>query len=369
MLVKNCKDEQDVEKNWKRYILYLVLGFTILFLFGCGVNNPTVSPITTQEITASPQPTETPKPTVTPTPLPPLAILLAPEGSNPDLVVSISKLLEDQASRNGYRFEQRLQLTEDELGGVNFVVALPPYPELGALAASSHQTKFLAVGFNDLEPGENLSLVSTSTTAPEQQGFLAGYIAAVISSDWRVGVVSTSDTPSGTAARNGFLNGAVYYCGLCRPTYPPYYDAAGNILSYPTYVELPSDASPEEHLQAAQIMVDRHAEIVYVRSGAGSEELLQMLAEAGVTLIAESEPPAGTGSQWAATIQPGLLTAFEEVLAGLFEGRTGEKGLPVFELTHTNPDYLSQGKLDLIQRVSSDLIAGYIDPNPEPAAP
>lgn len=358
-----------MEKNWKRYILYLVVVFNILFLFGCGVNNPTESPIITQELTASPQPTETPEPTVTPTPLPPLALLLAPEGSNPDLIVSISTVLEDQASLNGYRFEQRLQLTEAELAGVDFVVALPPYPELNALAASAQQTKFLAVGFNDLEPGENLSLISTSTTAPEQQGFLAGYIAALISSDWRVGIISTADTPSGTAERNGFLNGAVYYCGLCRPIYPPYYDAGGNILSYPTYVELPSSASPEALLQAAQMMVDRHAEIVYVSPGAGSEEMLQMLAEAGVTLIAESEPPAGTGSQWAATIRPGLLNTVDEMLAALFAGRTGEKGSPVFELMHTNPDYLSPGKLDLIQRVSSELTAGYIDANPEPAVP
>lgn len=358
-----------MEKNSKHYLKYLALVITAVLLFGCGAADPTEAPIPTQEITASPQLSATPEPTVTPTPLPPLAILLAPEGSDPGWAASIRQLYEDQAAQHGYRFEQRSELTEDDLEGTSLVVALPPFDGLGELAAAAAGVKFLAVGFNDLEPSDNLSVISTAGTAPDHQGFLAGYLAAILSSDWRVGIISVSDAPAGTSARDGFLNGAVYFCGLCRPSYPPYYDSSGNILSYPTFVELSSSASSEEWLQAAQAMIDRRVEVVYILPGGGSEEMQQVLAEAGVILIGGTEPAPGTGQQWAATVQPDLLEAFDALLAGLFEGRTGERASAVFELTNANPAYLTPGKIDLVQRLSADLIAGYIQPRLEPAGP
>ena len=118
---------------------------------------------------------------------------------------------------------------------------------------------------------------------PDQQGFIAGVIAAMLSNDWRVGVISLSDTVEGHAARTGFLNGVVYFCGLCRPAHPPFYE-------YPLVYELPSTATSAEWQEAANYMVDHDVLAVYVFPQAGDESMLSILAAGKINIISSGEP-------------------------------------------------------------------------------
>ena len=89
----------------------------------------------------------------------------------------------------GLRFQVLTNLTEDDFQQDEYqiVVVLAPFPDLQTLAESTPDTKFLAVGFNDLAPGENLSVLRSGGGDYDIQGFIAGYIAALITPDWRVG--------------------------------------------------------------------------------------------------------------------------------------------------------------------------------------
>jgi hypothetical protein len=166
------------------------------------------------------------------------------------------------------------------------LAALPPDPGLVEMAGTAPNTQFLGINIPGLEPGTNLSVIQDQAASPETLGFIAGYLAAVATPEWRVGLISSSDSSAGIAQRQGFINGAVFFCGLCRQTYPPY-------LNYPVYAEAASSANPSDWLAAADTLIDSAVQSAYIPPGVGDQSLYEYLAAAGVNLIGTSPPPPG----------------------------------------------------------------------------
>jgi basic membrane lipoprotein Med (substrate-binding protein (PBP1-ABC) superfamily) len=239
---------------------------------------------------------------------------------------------------------------------IEMVVAVPPDVGLAELVAVAPDTQFVASDIPDLPPAANLTTISTQAGRPDQQGFIAGEIAAMLSEDWRVGAISLSDTTEGRSARSGFVNGVVYFCGLCRPIHPPFYE-------YPTYVELPATATSAEWQEAANYMVDHAVRSVYVYPQAGDEAMLSILAQAGINIIGGIEPPASVASSWAVSLTSDPITFIQEQVAGLLDGSiSGGQTLTVpIQFTNINPSIFTPGKQSLAQQTLSDLQAGYID--------
>ena len=157
-------------------------------------------------------------------------------------------------------------------------------------------------------------MIGAAGDRPDQQGFIAGVIAAMLAPDWRAGVISLSDTVDGRSARTGFLNGVVYFCGLCRPIHPPFYE-------YPLYFELPLSATTAEWQEAANYMVDHYAQAVYVYPGAGDEAMLSTLAAAGVSIISSGEPPDAASENWVVSLTTDPFSLILEQVEGLLNGR------------------------------------------------
>ena len=195
-------------------VTVLLVGTCVLFaLPACStVDTQVATPVPTNATTAtvSAPPTDTPQPS--PTPEPGAVILLAPPGAAPGLVGTMETVIAELAEADGLVVHTRSEMTEaDWDADVRVVVVLPPDPGVGALAAAHPDTQFLAVGVPDLEAMDNLSVLGAQGERLDRQGFLAGYLAAVITPDWRVGVIGRADTPSGAAAQAGFTNGAIFY--------------------------------------------------------------------------------------------------------------------------------------------------------------
>ena len=352
--------------NSYRFLRPIILILACLILLACSSPTPetpapsTPSPAAT-EITETTAPSETPSPP--PTRSTEIAILLAPPGSDPGQVEGLQATLAELASGAGLDFQLHSSLTPAELDpNLRVLVALPPDPGLETLAASAPGTQFLGIGIPGLEPGANLSVISGQGSGPDQQGFLAGYIAALVTPDWRVGALSLSDTPAGMAARQGFLNGVVFFCGLCRPTYPPY-------LTYPMYVELPSGASPAEWQAAADTLKGSSVQTIFLAPGAGDEALLTDLAQAGVNLIGSASPPPALKNRWVATVSVDLDPALRQLWPDLLAGKGGADLSPSLEIGDVNPDLLSQGRQRLVDEFVENLQAGFIDTGVTGAGP
>ncbi len=346
-----------MRRHFHHTILVVITSCLVVLLSACSAVFPTQIP------SATPSPSQaatfTQVPTVTPTPTPPapVAVLLAAPRSDPALRSSVQAELNDPITQAGLRWEVRQQLGEEDLvPELKLVVALPPDPGLAQLAAAAPSTQFVAYGVPGLDPAPNLTIIASESIAADQQGFIAGVIAAMLSADWRVGVISISDTVDGRSARTGFLNGAIYFCGLCRPVHPPFYE-------YPLYSELPTTATSAEWQEAANYMVDHMVETVYVYSQAGDEAMLSILSQAKLNIISSGAPPPSVASSWVVSLGSDPLLVLQNQVKGLLDGSaSGGQVLSVpIQFTHLNPALFSPGKQKLAGQVLADLQAGYID--------
>lgn len=318
----------------------------------------TISPAGQQETTATAvlPIAASDTPVASPVPQRSLVVLLAPPGSDTEDMLALQQALSELATQDGLRFETRETLTDIDLGSeVRILVVMPPDPGVVNLAAANPEVQVLAMGVPGVQAAQNLSVIGTEGERADQQGFLAGYLAALVSPDWRVGVVSRADTVEGKAARNGFVNGVIFYCGLCRPAYPPF-------LQYPITVDLPGGAGETEQQAAADAMTRSAVKTVYVYPGAGDLTLLNLLAQAGINLIGGAEPPAEFQSKWVASIFVDPIGALQEIWPRLLAGEEGiSVGVPLV-VGDRNEALFSVGRQRLVDELLQNLLAGFIDP-------
>jgi hypothetical protein len=335
-----------------------------LFLAGCSGVEPTPTP--TVIPTDTPVPTKTPAPTATS--LPPVGVLLVPDGADPALAARLQTFLSEQIPPQGMRFQVRPSLSRDDFKKDDFqwIIALPPYADLGPLAASIPQSRFLAVGFADLMPAQNLSVISQPEDWAAQQAFMAGYISMVITPDWRAGMLRVN-TPEGDLAAQAFRNGALFFCSspsapgqelFCRPKYAPVYQ-------YPIIAFGELETAPDEWVKPGRFIVGQYVETVFVSPEINSDALPRYLAEEGIAIIGGSQPPDELREQWAASLEFDLFQVFQEFWPQFVAGVDGQQITVPLVVTYANPDLFSVGRQQFVEIMLADLIAGYVDYVPD----
>ena len=326
----------------------------LVVLIGCSTG-----PGTTPEAYPTPTASPTPLPTNTPTPLAPVGVFLTPEGSKPELVEELGALVSQYIKEQGLRYQVLLSLAANDFQTEDYalVVVIPPFPELAALAEGAPDTKFLAIGFDGLSPGDNLSLLGSGGADYDVQGFIAGYMAAMITDDWRVGALSLEEDPNALAARDGFRTGVKYYCGLCNPIYAP----TGLNYLYPKYFDLPADATTSEISFYIDYLVDRVVNTFYIVPGVGTPQIYQ-------TLIGYEKYIIGSGidyreeyrDYWVASLEYDLVNALIEFWPQFIESETGLEEHPPLLITDVNRELLSEGKMNLVYKILEEVQAGFI---------
>jgi hypothetical protein len=329
--------------SWILSILLLIA----LLLLGCslGGSNDDGSVVNSETATEAPAtPTETTSP--------PVMILLAGPESDPTRVNETQSLMAALATEKGMVFEHRQVLdAESAPGNLVLTVALPPANGLQELAAALPGVRFLAIGVAEVSGGGNLVAVGSSGGNPDFQAFMAGYIAAVQSDDWRVGLVYPGGSV-GQAYRNAFLAGAVYYCGFCNPYFPPFNE-------YPLYVEVPVGAGLESYQSAVDNLVGQGVNTIHLAPGAQSEELYRYAANYNLRFVGTAAPPSGLEAYWIASVistqEIDLGLVISQVLSGQGE-IIAESGV---EISFTG---LSEARLEFFREVLDQLESGAIDP-------
>lgn len=342
-----------------KHRLAIIFFTACLFLAACGSTQAGSTPTdfaSTADLEETQMLSPTAKETSAPTKTaePPRVLLVAANQPGMTQHAELEATLEELATKAGLEFETSPVLTPADLTpGLKLVVVLPPDPGLAGLAAEAPDTQFLAIGIPGLAPGANLSLISPGGFPADQMGFLAGYMAAVVTPEWRVGMVGVSDTEQGVQTRQGFLNGVVFFCGLCQQTYTPFY-------TYPMYVELPVAASQTEWQAAADVLVDKAVRTAFIAPGAGDDELLAYLAEAGVQLIGTSSPPPDAQDQWIASITPDVIPTLIIMWPDLLAGKGGLSQPASLTISEINPELFSPGRQRLVEEMVDNLASGVI---------
>ncbi len=329
----------------------------ILLILGiasaCSAATPTIAPeetVMTDE-PQEPEVTETAVPTATPHPK---VALVGFNQETSETSLMVQETVQELAVQNGLSVEQFSDLTMvQSLDGVQLMVIEASIPGIDSFAADKPSINVLVVGQTDLQPGGRLSLVESQGSQADHKGFIAGYLASVMTQDWRVGVITQAGSVEGEMVRAAFNNGVVFYCGLCRPVYPPFY-------TYPITSELAEGSSLDDQMAGSDVLIASAVKTVYVQGSVADDGLLDYLAQAGIQIIGDQPPPSHLQGQWVATIQSNfkeaLLSAWQRIMAG----ESGFEIMAPISVQSANPDLLSSGRLRLVEQLVDELNKGLI---------
>ncbi|MFH1446384.1 MAG: hypothetical protein ABIG43_03115, partial [Chloroflexota bacterium] len=332
----------------KQCLLVLIILLSLIgsSLSACGKNGmPAVAP--TGEGTNQPdsETSATAEPSPTNTALPSQVILWASDGAELSLVSNTQALLLTLAEKDGLELVLSDSLSISDLThAIRIVVALEPAPNLMSLVESAPHVQFLSVNIPNLIPGANLSVVNITKEDVEKRAFMAGYLAAVLTEDYRVGVLVQSGTEFGQSTRDSFFIGARYFCGLCNSRFAP-------IEYYPKLAEIADPTQQQSWQMAADLLIAGSVEAVYVQPEAASIDLLAYLMDSGVRIISAVSPTEGMQTDnWIGTLKLDPSFAIQEMWPKLLNGEGNTQGVLSISLIDTEAGWVSEGRMALFEK-------------------
>jgi hypothetical protein len=319
-------------------------------LSACGAGNEA-------SLTATLAPTDTPipLPTLTATPVVPLTILVLPATLDAETSDLYQKTVYDLAQAAGMRFQVRNTLTAADLEpGLQIVIALPPDPGIVALAAAAPNVQFLAIGMPDVTAGGNVSVLGGNSQS-DIAAFLAGYTAALITDDYRIGMMMPRDNADAIRAFKAYANGMTFYCGTCRPFY--YLNWA-----FPQYIDIPATEEKKNYNAYSDILMSQFkVRTIYLYPDIATLDLETYIGTTGTLMIGTQTPeqlPAG----WVMTIQPDVVKAIQSAWPQLVSGQGGLAVQSPLGLSDIDPTLLSPGRQRLVEQMLLDLQSGFVTP-------
>jgi hypothetical protein len=266
------------------------------------------------------------------------------------------KTVYDLATASGTRFQVRNTLTAEDLADTTLkvVIALPPDPGIAALAPTAPGVQFLAVDIPDLTAGGNVSVLAPNTQV-DLPAFLAGYVAAMITEEYRIGMLIPQGDAEAQRALAAFRTGMTYYCGLCRTFL--YYP-----VTTPDYLEIPASEDPARFGGYANVMINDHdIDTLYIYPSLADDEFLSYVGTTGALLIGTRMPDPRPGG-WVMTIEPNTIKAIQLAWPNLIAGQGGVNVQSPLGLGDVDPSLLTPGRLRLAQETLEGLLAGRIAP-------
>ncbi|MCH7587294.1 MAG: hypothetical protein IIC78_04540 [Chloroflexi bacterium] len=343
----------DTRYRWQAYFPIIAI-----FLSACAPNPTTPAVLPTRPPPSASLTEEIQSPNSTDDALPPKLFIVADPSMHRQIQQHLLVALQDLTADQGWALEQRASYpAEDVDSQLRVVVALPPAPDIEQWADLSPQVQFVAVGISGLGTKHNLSLLGANGFREDQLSFLAGYLAAVITPDWRVATLI--DEGAGIRAA-GFRNGMIYFCGLCRLTYPPYYD-------YPLSFALKANRTDEDWRQAADFFAANAVDTLFINMQLGDTEMLQILMNSELNFIGVSMP--ADAERWIATLRFAPEISIREKWNDILEEKGGWRAEIPLLVEDVNQELLSIGRLQWIEKMIDELQTGFIDPSVTPISP
>ena len=308
-------------------------------------------------LTSTPIPTDTPipLPTLTATSVVPLVILVLPATLDAETSNLYQKTVYDLAQAAGMRFQVRNALTPADLEpGLQIVIALPPDQGIAALAAAAPNVQFLAINMSGITAGDNVSVLGGNSQS-DMAAFLAGYTAALITDDYRIGMMMPRDNADAIRAFNAYASGMTFYCGTCRPFY--YLN-----WTFPQYIDIPANEDKNNYDAYSDILMAQYkVRTIYLHPDIATTDLMNYIGTTGVLMIGTVTPeqrPAG----WVMTIQPDVIKAIQAAWPQLVSGQGGLAVQSPLGLSDIDPLLLSPGKQRLVEQMLQDLQDGFVVP-------
>lgn len=324
----------------KQRILTITSLFVLLILI-FGISGCTERSTPTPEI-----PTLTPTPEFTPTATqaPERIVLFDPSAQ---ASVEVTTVISDFAQTNSLVFETWTEVTSD-LAGVKIMVVFSGLDNLAEVAASNPQTQFITTAQNTAAAAN----ISTLSANPVHLAFMAGYLAAMTSEDWRAGAL-VSD-PANLGLADAFTRGGEYLCGRCTPKYGP-------ILFYPvTYNTGGANDVGNWVTQAQTMWKDTYANSVYIDAAADYPEVLDIFTD---KVLYSNNPGSANLARYAAILGGDVTSTLQTALPELLAGTGGKTyNARVGLLVINNPAVVTEAKQARFNETAQLLADSLINP-------
>jgi len=292
-------------------------------------------------------PTASP-PNPSPTSAPRRVILVSPDAAGTAIAGQAELALQALASGLGVVFERMNALPDSEGTAIALLVAMPPDLGLQSWAEANPQVQTAALGIAGLQATPNLSRIAADGLRYDQLGFALGYLAAMVTTEYRVGALARDTSPPTLALARGFVAGGTYYCGLCRPTYPPY-------VAYPVLAE-----GAEADLASAGLKT------LLVAPPPASLADLGLAPSAGLGLVGPGAPRGDLAGAWIASADFDVDGAVRLLWEGLQRGEGGATYPLNIRFHSVDNARVSEGRLRYAEALLEDLAAGRIDTGIDP---
>lgn len=336
----------------KRTVTLLIFILTLV-LAGCQASTPAPSP-TTPPGTALPAPTSSPVATLpvsSATPAPSKVLLVTGEGSGALVdAAAVKALLTELAAPAKWVVEERKALQPADLNAqVKVAVLLAQPANLAELMAASPITQFILITAADVPARGTLSVVRAN---PEHLAFVAGFIATIISPDWRsAGLLA--DQPK--TLLEAFQNGGRWFCGRCAPNFAP-------VVFFPVGAAVPAGSGLAVAQTAYEGLKKNVIQTVYVPAEIETPEVLEYLNTQKVTLLGGKAPTEALKARWAVTVKQDALAPLRSMWAEVSTGKGGKAVSAAITFSDINESLFSVGRQRLAQDVIQGLADGSISP-------
>ena len=325
--------------------------FVIAMLAACGSNGDATSQPPTE--TAAVLPTNTPVPTEPEPAALGVVVLVAPPEGDAAKIQELEQQVGAAVMGRGLVLEKRAEINPQTAPeNLVMVAAAADFVGLAEMADAMPDVKFVVAGASAATPKPNLTAIGGGDDDLSLiQAFMAGYIAAVQSEEYRVGIISVNDA-TGQEYRDAFLNGAIYFCGNCATLYPPF-------EVYPAYESVAPGADQTALENAARALIAKGVNMILVAPSLQNAGFYQILAQNGVRLIGTDAPPAGLESSWVASVLITSGVSLEAAIGAVLDGN----GVPQSE-AQVVIDYTGVGEARLAHfaQILAELNSGAIDP-------
>ncbi len=325
----------------KKQRIFTITSLFVILVLLFGISGCTERSTPTPEI-----PTLTPTPEFTPTATQaPARIVLFDPAARAS--AAVTTMVNDFAAANALVFETWTEINSD-LAGVKIMVVFSGLDNLAEVAASAPQTQFITTAQNTATAAN----ISTLSANPVHLAFMAGYLAAMTSVEWRAGALLSDPLNVGLA--DAFTRGGEYLCGRCTPKFGP-------SLYYPvTYILDGSNDAFAWRAQAQTMWSETYANSVYIDTAADFPEVLDIFTD---KVLFSSNPASANLARYAAILGGEMTSTLQTALPELLTGSGGKTYNSRIELlVINNPEVVSEAKQARFIEVSQLLADNQINP-------
>ena len=144
----------------------------------------------------------------------------------------------------------------------------PPHPDV----------QFLTINIPEVTAGGNISVLGNNSQS-DISAFLAGYTAALITDDYRIGMIIPKDNADAILALNAYANGMKFYCGICRPLY--FFPGA-----FPQFIEIRAEEDKANYNAYADILILQYkVNTIYLHPDIATTDLTTYIGTTGASMI------------------------------------------------------------------------------------